>query len=51
MPAETPQDALRRLAMCAYPQLRLGAVSGRRRFVLFLDPDAIQVVACLSVSS
>jgi len=42
-------EALRRLAMSGYPHLRLGAVSGNRRFVLFLDPDARQVVACLGV--
>ena len=42
-------EALRRLAMCGYPQLRLGAVSGNERFVVFLDPDARQVVACLGV--
>lgn len=43
-------DALRRLAMSAHAHLRLGAVSGNRRFVLFLDPDAHYVVACLGVS-
>ena len=47
--AAATHEALRRLAMCAYPQLRLGAVSGSQRFVLFLDPDAQQVVACLGV--
>ncbi len=49
VPAAGMHDALRRLAMCSYPQLRLGAVSGTNRFVLFLDPDARQVVACLDV--
>jgi hypothetical protein len=49
VPATATHEAMRRLAMCAYPQLRLGAVSGSQRFVLFLDPDAHQVVACLGV--
>jgi len=50
VPAAATHEALRRLAMCGYPHLRLGAVSGNRRFVLFMDPDAHQVVACLGVS-
>lgn len=50
IPAAATHEALRRLAMCAYSQLRLGAVSGNQRFVIFMDPDAHQVVACLDVS-
>jgi hypothetical protein len=46
---DATHEALRRLAMCAHPHLRLGAVSGNQRFVLFMDPDARQVVACLGV--
>jgi hypothetical protein len=49
VPAATAHEALRRLAMSAHAHLRLGAVSGSQRFVLFLDPDARQVVACLGV--
>jgi hypothetical protein len=49
VPTTATHEALRRLAMCAYPHLRLGAVSGNNRFVLFLDPDVRQVVACLGV--
>jgi hypothetical protein len=51
IPAAGTHEALRRLAMCGYPHLRLGAVSGAQRFVLFMDPDAQQVVACLGVPS
>lgn len=49
VPAAGTHEALRRLAMCSHSHLRLGAVSGTNRFVIFLDPDAHQVVACLDV--
>jgi hypothetical protein len=49
VPAAGTPEALRRLAMSAHAHLRLGAVSGTSRFVLFLDPDARQIIACLGI--
>jgi hypothetical protein len=49
VPTAGAHEALRRLAMSSYTHLRLGAVSGTGRFVLFLDPDARQLVACLGI--
>ena len=50
VPTVGTHEALRRLAMSSHAHLRLGAVSGTSRYVLFLDPDAQQLVACLGVS-
>jgi hypothetical protein len=50
LPTASTHEVLRRLAHCAYPHLRLSAVSGHGRYVVFLDPDARHVIACLQVT-
>jgi hypothetical protein len=48
VPAAGSHDALQRLATSPHSHVRLGAVSGgSRRYVLFLDPDGMQIIACL----
>lgn len=42
-------QALKDLADCGLPQLRVTAVSGDHDFMVFLDPECTQVIACLGV--
>jgi len=43
--------ALKDLADVQIPRVRIAAVSGTHNYVLFLDPDATFLIACLGVES
>ena len=43
--------ALKNLADVQIPRVRIAAVSGAHNYVLFLDPDATYLIACLGVEA
>jgi hypothetical protein len=43
------EQALKNLADATFAQLRIAAVSGRRDFTLFMDPECRTLVACLGI--